>query len=222
MEKLEKALEERLAKAKYIKRTGGPGNYKYIYRKGEGPKAAKMQEPGRTRVGKFDQKNYEKLYNDFGFSKEQAKKLAQKGIKASRVQKVINTTENVKLQDVDNLYRYLMGKMGKVEKWEGHKEYQGKLEEGERPKAAKMQGPNRTLSDFGFSKEQTKKLAQKGIKASRVQKVINTTENVKLQDVDNLYRYLMGGMKIPEQAEGRSKYKQELEEGEKKKEPRGY
>ena len=32
MEKLEKVLEERLAKAKYIKRTGGPGNYKYQYK----------------------------------------------------------------------------------------------------------------------------------------------------------------------------------------------
>ena len=36
MEKLEKALE--LRKAKYLKRTGGPGNYKYIYREGTGRK----------------------------------------------------------------------------------------------------------------------------------------------------------------------------------------
>ena len=77
-------------------------------------------------------KNYKELYNNFGFSKEQAKKLAQKGVKASRIQKVIDTTENQKLQDVDNLYRYLMGGMKVPEQAEGHKEYERKLEEGER------------------------------------------------------------------------------------------
>ncbi len=35
MEKLEKALEERLEKAKYTKRTGGPGSYKYQYGPGK-------------------------------------------------------------------------------------------------------------------------------------------------------------------------------------------
>ena len=130
MEKLEKALE--LRKAKYLKRTGSPGNYKYIYKEGAGTKAAKMQKPDRTkRKGKFDQKNYQELYNNFGFSKEQAKKLAQKGVKASRVQKVINTTENIKLQDTDNLYRYLMGGMKVPEQAEGEVEYRTKLEEGE-------------------------------------------------------------------------------------------
>lgn len=36
MEKLEKALE--LRKAKYLKRTGSPGNYKYVYREEKGEK----------------------------------------------------------------------------------------------------------------------------------------------------------------------------------------
>jgi hypothetical protein len=39
MTNLQKAIEElkdTLVKAKYIKRTGGPGNYKYVYKEGKG------------------------------------------------------------------------------------------------------------------------------------------------------------------------------------------
>ena len=41
MENLRKALEERMEKAKYLKRTGGPGHYKYIYKDGSGKKKGK-------------------------------------------------------------------------------------------------------------------------------------------------------------------------------------
>lgn len=47
MEKLKKALDERLEKARYLKRTGTSGNYKYIYKEGEGPKRKKEEGPKR-------------------------------------------------------------------------------------------------------------------------------------------------------------------------------
>lgn len=50
MEKLRKALEERrlekLRKAKYTKRTGSPGHYKYEY----GPERAAARQKERTKI----------------------------------------------------------------------------------------------------------------------------------------------------------------------------
>lgn len=44
MENLEKALKGRLRKAKYRKRTGGPGHYKYFYGEGKGRAVKKQKE----------------------------------------------------------------------------------------------------------------------------------------------------------------------------------
>lgn len=44
MEKLRKALDERLEKAKYTKRTGSPGNYKYEYGTSSGKGGKKREE----------------------------------------------------------------------------------------------------------------------------------------------------------------------------------
>lgn len=53
MENLEKALSERLRKAKYLKRTGGPGHYKYQYKKGVTQAARGGFAGAQTGIGKI-------------------------------------------------------------------------------------------------------------------------------------------------------------------------
>ena len=98
MEKLQKALGERLEKAKYTKRTGSPGNYKYEYgeKKGRGKKkvdwkaaektADKMQkEKGKKKVDwKAAEKTADKMQKEKGKKKVGDEK---KTIKETRKEK---------------------------------------------------------------------------------------------------------------------------------------
>ena len=75
MEKLFKALEERMAKARYTKRTGTPGHYKYEYgsegkqrikkqkvknnkNKQEKPEESKAPKLGNVNFYRYDRKDY--------------------------------------------------------------------------------------------------------------------------------------------------------------------
>ena len=55
MEKLEKALEERMSKAKYLKRTGGPGHYKYQYEEEVGRRKRKTKDKRTLEEGMADE-----------------------------------------------------------------------------------------------------------------------------------------------------------------------
>jgi hypothetical protein len=89
MNNLKEALEERLLKAKYIKREGGPGHYKYTY-KGSGEKHLskediKEQKNTANRVGTRNKGNGDsdrQYEEDFGSKVMAMRKVAQ-GVMAS-------------------------------------------------------------------------------------------------------------------------------------------
>ncbi len=104
MKKLEKALQ--LRKAKYIKRTGSPGNYKYIYR--EENIRVKKDGDFKTAVagGEMSAREYQKIQKE---KKEKRKEKVRRGSKetAAKIAAIDSITERIGLASSPTFERIL-------------------------------------------------------------------------------------------------------------------
>lgn len=202
---LKKALEfrigEKLEKAKYTKRTGGPGHYKYIYEVGSGKK---------IRDTKDDKK---KVDSKTAFKHSAAKDLHNMlvdGYKATydegKGKFIIASKQEGKsftANDLEDMHK----KIKQKGLFKSPKQYTDRYKKGGGKENKLNQANIAALDDMGFSAKQADTLNKRGVTAKRAQKIMDTTENENLSDIDGLYKHLMGNESSSEAKSGVERYK---------------